>query len=158
MDLSKITALRERQATMKADFDARKRIEWEQTVLATKIELSLELNRLKAEGVKISELMRAYGTKDRRTVLNLLALTGTIEMTGNVVVEPVENEMYPNVRRIRVDSFTGWTVDGKAGTPYSGSLLVYGDDNLLVPPIPETEYGNILHRELVHGTAFDKYL
>lgn len=69
---SNLKRLREARKNLLAEFNLRKKQEWTEVSAEIDARIQLEINRLHNSGMKISAIMREYGTSDRRTVTNQL--------------------------------------------------------------------------------------
>lgn len=57
----------------RAAFNERKRIEWEQESQTLRDDLDQAVWAAHDDGMSVNAIMRAYGTKDRRTITDILA-------------------------------------------------------------------------------------
>lgn len=66
--MSKLRTLRDTQKALKKTFEQQKAQEWTEITAEIEARITHEINRLYRNGLKMSQIMREYGTSDYRTV------------------------------------------------------------------------------------------
>jgi len=70
--MSTLGDLRDKERNQKREFERRKAREWAAEVADTRDEIRAEVNRLYAAGWSVRQIMIEYGTKDFRTVKDMI--------------------------------------------------------------------------------------
>lgn len=149
--------LQEKRAVLKGhdrEFKARMEDQYLRETHELKADIEYLVRKLAENNVPVSQIMKHYGTKDWRTVNDIIrsAPKETPKLIdGLVTILPDGDEEF----LITVADYKKWTVDGNAGVEYSGRMRVRktgGGLPIPITPVPDTERGKPLHSELIKGS------
>lgn len=145
---------------LRKEFEARKREEWakirseyensktEVEVIALRQQMARIMLELREQGVTKRQLGEAYGTKDMRTINELLDSAVLEEEVASISVVGCELEDVGAGFRVDATNYHGW----------SGTVFVYADedgDPVIFGEPPADFIGTQLHREIAGGARGD---
>lgn len=147
--MTDIRTARERFDRFKAEWDERKKIEFHEASALHRLAVYQAVWDAKDAGKSVAQICREYGTKDRRTILNILAsresmgFGGAIDGDESIYIEPVENaDGYPNTHRVTVRNY--------GDQHYTGSVVVYpSSDGVRFVPGTIDDIGGPLQSEII---------
>lgn len=148
---------------LRKEFDKQKRLEWQEIRAkhqskASQIEVELtalrqQMARVAQElidsGVSKTAIGDAYGTKDRKTINDLLDYVANVESDTRLTLVPdFEEDGRLPVWRVHASGYKGWTGEVTVYADEDGDPVVYGD-------FPQDFIGTELHQEIAGGLTGD---